>query len=71
MLRKMYLVSADRPAKKKTAQQRGPYEKWVKFREKMIQEDMGRRTRVKAAADFLKHILPPSSSPKPPTMTSM
>jgi hypothetical protein len=70
MLRKMYLVSADqfhRPAKKKT-QRRGPYEKWVKFRE-MFHEDMGRRTRIKAVADLLKQVLPHSTTSSSSTTT--
>jgi hypothetical protein len=60
VLRKMYLVSADQ-FKPKKVRRCGPYEKWVKFRENMLQEDMGRRTGVKAVADFLKLILPPTS----------
>ena len=44
-----------------------PYEKWVKFREKMRQEDIGRMTRVKAVAGFLKQILPLPTSTSPKT----
>jgi hypothetical protein len=74
----MYFVSADqfqprdpRPQPKKMRRTaRGPYEKWVKLREKMLREDVGRRTRVKWAADFLKQILPPSSSAAKTAMSS-
>ena len=53
-----------KPSRKlKGRRRRGPYEKRVKFREKMRQEDIGSKSRVKAVADLLKQILPP---PPPP-----
>ena len=36
-----------------------PYEKWVKVRKQIRDDEIGREARVKAVADFLKSVLPP------------
>jgi len=70
MLRKMYLVSADRfhkdkrppsatklkaPGKiNKKKKREHPYEKWFRYREKMREADIKRKTQIQAVADILK-----------------
>jgi len=70
MLRKMYLVSADRfhkdkrppsapklkaPRKiNKKKEREHPYEKWFKYREKMREADIKRKTQIQEVADFKK-----------------
>ena len=77
MLRKMYLVSADRfhkdkrppsVTKLKASRKRNkkkerehPYEKWFKYREKMREADIKRKTQIQSVADFLKKVLPKRS----------
>ena len=55
-----------KPTRSRKSEDYRPYEKWVKFREKMRQENIGSRTRVKAVADLLKHISPPPPLPRVP-----
>ena len=68
MLRKMYLVSADRfhkdkrpssatnskaPTKiGKEKKRENPYEKWFMYRENMSEADIKRKTQIQADADF-------------------
>jgi len=69
MLRKMYLVSADRfqkdkrpsatksKAPRKISKKRKrehPYEKWLKYCEKMRETGNKRKTQIQVIADFLK-----------------
>jgi len=81
MLRKMYLVPADKftqpptsvenknslepPIRKKkgvlknTKKKRvHPYDKWVKFREKIEETNVEREAMIKEIAEFLKKVLP-------------
>ena len=52
--------------KKKTIKQkRHPYEKWVKYRKKMREDEIRRMTQTHAIADFLQNVLP--RQPVPPT----
>ena len=39
------------------------YDKWVKVRGKILEDEIGREARVKAVADFLKSVLPQSPPP--------
>jgi len=38
------------------------YNKWVKVRAKLHEADVERKRQIKTVADFLKQVLPPSSS---------
>ena len=77
MLRKMYLVRAEqrqnspakppkrlsrKPKRPKPRSRFHPYDKWVKVRGKICEDQLERDVRVKAVADFLKSVLP-----QPPT----
>ena len=39
-----------------------PYEKWVKFRKKISEDDTKRKKQIKVVADFLKKILPDTAT---------
>ena len=52
--------------KKKTKKQkRHPYEKWVKYRKKMREDEIRRMTQMHAITDFFQKVLP--RQPVPPT----
>jgi len=60
--------------KKKTAKQRQrrvteeqhPYDRWVKMRSEMQEDDIDRKTLIQKIADFLQKVLPNSNAPSPP-----
>jgi len=45
-----------------------PYDKWVKFRKKMGEAVITRKTRIKAIADFVQKILPELAFPRTETV---
>ena len=54
-----------RPKRPKPRSRLHPYDKWVKVRGKIREDELEREARVKTVADFLKSVLPRSSPPPP------
>ena len=58
-------ISPKKPKRPKPRSRLHPYDKWVKVRGKIREDELERKARVKAVADFLKSVLPRSSPPPP------
>jgi hypothetical protein len=73
MLRKMYLVSSDKfpraeptpsygetkkSRKLRLKKQQHPYDKWVRFRERIRETNIKREALIKEIAEFLRKVLP-------------
>ena len=54
-----------RPKLQRRRPRQHPYDKWVKVRGKIREDELGREARVKAVVDFLKSVTP-STPPTPP-----
>ena len=57
-----------KPKRPKPRSRLHPYDKWVKVRGKIREDEIEREARVKEVADLLKSVLPHSSPPPPPVV---